>query len=144
MQAQAHVKGITLSTRTTTEIPAIEVDVESVRDALRNLVDNAIKYSPAGTTVDVDVRMDGDQVAVCVADEGVGVDAEETSRLFEPFYRGRRGDRANVRGTGLGLALVKATVEAHGGSVTVTPRTPRGSCFTMRLPGSASRSMETV
>jgi two-component system sensor histidine kinase SenX3 len=144
MRPQAEAKRITLSTSTAPDIPIVHIDVESVSEAMRNLVDNAIKYSPAGTTVEIGIRLDRDRVAMSVADEGVGLDADEVSRLFEPFYRGRRGDSANVHGTGLGLALVRATVEAHGGSVTVTPRMPQGSCFTMFLPISASATEATV
>ena len=144
MRPQAEAKRITLSTRTAPDIPIVHVDVESVSDAVRNLVDNAIKYSPAGTTVEIGIRLDRDRVAMSVADEGVGLDADEVSRLFEPFYRGRRGDLANVHGTGLGLALVRATVEAHGGSVTVTSRAPQGSCFTMLLPIAAQSPTEVA
>jgi signal transduction histidine kinase len=142
MQPQAEAKRIILSTSTAPGIPIVRVDIESVSDAVRNLVDNAIKYSPAGTTVEIGIRLDRDCVAMSVADEGVGLDADEVSRLFEPFYRGRRGDRANVHGTGLGLALVRATVEAHGGTVTATARAPQGSCFTMLLPISSSATPE--
>jgi signal transduction histidine kinase len=144
MRPQADAKRITLSTRSAPHVPTVHVDVDSVSDAVRNLVDNAIKYSPSGTTVEVGITVEQDRVAMSVADEGVGLDTNEVSRLFEPFYRGRRGDRANVHGTGLGLALVKATVEAHGGSVTVVPRAPHGSCFTMLLPISRSPSTEAA
>jgi signal transduction histidine kinase len=144
MQPQAEAKRIMLSTSAAPDIPIVHVDVESVSDAVRNLVDNAIKYSPAGTTVAIGIRRDRDRVAMSVTDEGVGFDADEVSCLFEPFYRGRHGDRANVHGTGLGLALVRATVEAHGGSVTVTARAPQGSCFTMLLPISSSGSPEVA
>ena len=134
MRAQAEARRITVATRIETDLPALHLDVESMSDAVRNLIDNAIKYSHSGATVDVTLASVGAGVALRVADEGVGVDPDEAVRLFEPFYRGKRGDRANVQGTGLGLALVKATAEAHGGRVTVAPRPTRGSCFTMTLP----------
>jgi signal transduction histidine kinase len=142
MRPQADAKQITLSTRSAPDIPIVHVDVQSVSDAVRNLVDNAIKYSPAGTTVEVGISRERDRVVMSVADEGVGLEADEVTRLFEPFYRGRRGDRANVHGTGLGLALVKATAEAHGGTVTAEARTPHGSLFSMLLPIAASGSTE--
>ena len=144
MRPQAEAKQITLSTSSAPDVPIVHVDVESVSDAVRNLVDNAIKYSPAETTVEIVTRLDRDCIAISVTDEGVGLDADEVSRLFEPFYRGRRGDRANVHGTGLGLALVRATVEAHGGSVSVTHRSPQGSCFSMLLPISGSSTEATA
>ena len=88
----------------------------------------------AGTTVSVALRLAGDEILIEVADEGIGVDLDDADRIFEPFYRSLRGDHANVHGTGLGLSLVKAAAEAHGGSVEVSSDGRRGSRFTLRLP----------
>jgi signal transduction histidine kinase len=115
-------------------MPTVCIDIDSIGDAVRNLLDNAIKYSPAGAAVDLTVCRDGNNLSISVGDRGIGVDPRETTRLFQPFYRGKRGDQANVQGTGLGLALVKAAAEAHGGSVHVTGLGQRGSRFTLLLP----------
>jgi signal transduction histidine kinase len=130
----ADAKGLSISIRSDPDVPDVALDAESMADAVRNLVENAIKYSPVGSRVDVTLTRQERALVLAVSDEGVGVNPHETERIFEPFYRSRRGDLANVHGTGLGLALVKATAEAHGGSVTVVPNHPRGSRFTMRLP----------
>jgi two-component system sensor histidine kinase SenX3 len=110
------------------------MDADAVGDAVRNLLDNAIKYSDPGGSVDVSIEASNGHLLVAVADDGVGVDPHETSLIFEPFYRSVRGDRANVQGTGLGLAQVKAIADGHGGTITVSPNGAHGSRFTLTLP----------
>jgi signal transduction histidine kinase len=133
MRPQADARRIELSLNSASAIPALALDAESVSDAVRNLVDNAIKYSPDGTRVEVTLAAHTDRVELSVSDQGIGVDPADTERIFEPFVRSRRGDHANVHGTGLGLSLVKATAEAHGGSVTVRS-SDVGSRFTVVFP----------
>ncbi len=103
-------------------------------DAIRNLVDNAIKYSTDGAHVDVRIHATPPWVHVSVVDDGIGVAPEDAQRIFEPFFRSAHGDATNVRGTGLGLALVKAAAEAHGGVASVVSNGERGSRFTFTLP----------
>ncbi len=134
LRSHAEARGIHLALTIDPVVPEMAIDRESIADAISNLIDNAIKYSSAGTTVSVALRMAGEEVLVDVADEGIGVDPEDARRIFEPFYRSLRGDHANVHGTGLGLSLVKAAAEAHGGSVEVSSDGRRGSRFTLRLP----------
>jgi signal transduction histidine kinase len=134
MRPQAEAKPISVQLSVTRGLPPMVIDPEAVFDAIRNLVDNAIKYSPAHSTVDVSVEANGATVDITVADEGIGVDPADRDRIFKPFFRSRRGDHASVRGTGLGLALVKATALAHGGSITTSGRADVGSRFTLRLP----------
>lgn len=110
-------------------------DRTAVTDAIDNLVENAIKYSPPGGAVAVTVRLAGDDVEVEVSDNGSGIDAADVPHIFDKFYRGRRSETHDVRGTGLGLSLVKAIVEAHHGTVTVASVPGHGSRFTVRLPG---------
>lgn len=111
---------------------ALRRDEAAMRLALGNLLDNAIKFSPAGATVRVAVaRADGDAI-VTVRDEGRGLDADEQAHLFEPFWR---GSDAATGGAGLGLHLVRELVEAHGGTVAAhSDGRDRGACFTVRLP----------
>jgi signal transduction histidine kinase len=134
LQPQAEAKGIALESRVEGELPQTMLDRAAMTDAIENLIENAIKYSPSGTQVKVVVRSFDHQVSVEVIDEGEGIDAEDLPRVFDRFYRARRGDRQSVRGTGLGLSLVKSTLEAHGGSVEAASEPGLGSRFTLRLP----------
>lgn len=107
-------------------------DEAGLQLALGNLLDNAIKFSPAGATVRIAVAQDGGDAVVTVADEGRGLDADEQAHLFEPFWRG--SDLA-TGGAGLGLHLVRQLVQAHGGTVAAASAgRDRGACFTVRLP----------
>ena len=134
MRPQAEAKGITLETSFAEPLAKVSTDEAALTDAIENLIDNAIKYSPSGTKIAVSCTSTDHQACVEVRDQGVGISNDELPRIFDKFYRGRRGDMSNVHGTGLGLALVKATVEAHGGEVEVMSDPGRGSCFRLRLP----------
>ncbi|MEI6502357.1 MAG: ATP-binding protein, partial [Armatimonadota bacterium] len=111
----------------------IRADRERLARAVRNLLDNAIKFTPAGGQVTLSARTDGRQIAIAVADTGDGIAAADLPRVFERFYR---TDRARQRkgGAGVGLAIVKHIVDAHGGTVRVTSEEGRGSTFCLRLP----------
>jgi signal transduction histidine kinase len=118
------------------DLPELSLDEGAIGQALGNLVDNAIKYSDARRWLRVSARRAGDGVAIEVADHGVGIPPAEVPRVFEKFYRVGRSDTQGRRGTGLGLALVKHVVEAHGGRVDVQSRPGEGSRFTLVLPAS--------
>jgi signal transduction histidine kinase len=110
-------------------------DPERLREVLTNLVSNAVKYSPEGGTVWVGGRMDQTGATIYVADQGIGIPAEEQDRIFERFHRVESGLHRSTEGAGLGLYLVKAIVEAHGGRVWVESAPSRGSIFMFTLPG---------
>jgi signal transduction histidine kinase len=112
-------------------------DRDRLRQVLANLIDNAIKYTPAGGQVTVSAREDNDNngVRIDVADTGIGIGPQDLPRIWERLYRGDQS-RAE-RGLGLGLSLVRAIVRAHGGAVDVETEPGRGSTFTVRLPRSA-------
>ncbi|MCU0865518.1 MAG: HAMP domain-containing histidine kinase [Planctomycetes bacterium] len=116
-------------------LPALFGDVEVLGRALRNLLENATKYAPAGSAVGVRAHATGDRLVVEISDEGPGVPPDERDRIFQPFVRGR-GAGADTAGSGLGLALVAAAVLRHGGEVAVHDRRGGGSVFTMSLPWS--------
>jgi two-component system sensor histidine kinase SenX3 len=133
-RTQAAEKNIDLQTDVPESPIELPLDRHSVSDALDNLIDNAIKYSASGTAVTVTASATDGQVAIAVRDQGAGIHRHDLAHVFEPYYRGRLGDRENVRGTGLGLALVQAAAVAHGGSVDVVSTPGEGSTFTLRFP----------
>ena len=118
----------------------IDADTEALSRAVWNLVDNAVKYSPDGGLVRVSMRDEADEVAVIVADSGLGIPREEQSEIFGRFVRGRAAAARGIAGTGLGLAMVSHIVEAHGGRVTVESQEGQGSTFTIALPKSPARA----
>jgi signal transduction histidine kinase len=114
--------------------PHIHAEKEALEQAIVNLLSNAIKYSGDSREIHVELRHEPDRVVVRVRDFGLGIPAEEQSRVFERFYRARQPDERNIPGTGLGLALVEQIVKAHGGEVAVDSRPGEGSSFSISLP----------
>jgi len=110
----------------------VTADRDRLRQALANLVDNAIKYTPRGGHVDVSAAAEPDAMVIRVSDSGPGISEQDLPRIFDRLYRGDQS-RA-TRGLGLGLSLVRAYVEAQGGTVTVASRRGQGSTFEIRLP----------
>jgi signal transduction histidine kinase len=116
------------------DLPDVPLDAAALKQALANLVDNAVKYSGERRRLRVSAGRRGDEVTLEVADEGIGIPAAETQRIFQKFYRVGRSETQGRRGSGVGLALVKHIVEAHGGRVSVESRPGAGSRFTVHLP----------
>lgn len=115
-------------------LPPIRADREALSRALWNLLENAGKYSDPGTPIHVFARRQGNSVLVGVGDQGVGIPTSEREKIFDKFVRGADAKRAGIRGVGIGLALVKRIVEAHGGSIRIDSEPGRGSTFTLVLP----------
>jgi two-component system sensor histidine kinase SenX3 len=109
-------------------------DRRQLASALGNLIENAVKYSDAGTTVEVSAVTDGRMVDIVVRDHGIGIPARDLDRIFERFYRVDRARSRETGGTGLGLAIVRHVATNHGGTVSVTSVEGEGSMFTLRLP----------
>jgi len=113
------------------------VNADLLEQAVSNLLDNALKYSGAGSTVQVQGMRENDQILISVKDTGCGIPAEHLPRLFERFYRVDKARSRNLGGTGLGLAIVKHIVQAHHGNVSVESVVGKGSVFTISLPAAA-------
>jgi signal transduction histidine kinase len=110
----------------------VSVDRTRMRQVFANLLDNAIKYTPEGGRVTIFVRSQAEQAIVCFRDSGIGIPFDEQDKIWTRLYR---GDKSRTqRGLGLGLSLVKAVVEAHGGKVTVSSEVNKGAEFTVSLP----------
>lgn len=127
----AEARGITIATDVAPGVD-VPVDPTRMRQVMANLLDNAVKYSPDGSRVDVRAAVNGDVVEIAVIDQGPGIPPDELPLIWDRLYRGDRS--RTTRGLGLGLSLVKAIVEAHGGTVLVASEPGRGSRFTIRLP----------
>lgn len=130
----AAARQVTLSCEADPEPLHVKADAEGLRGILNNLVDNAIKYTPAGGAVTVRWRRDGAMAVIDVADTGIGIAAEHQPRLFERFYRVDKARSREMGGTGLGLSIVKHLTLAFEGQVRVTSRPGEGSTFTVALP----------
>src|SRR5579871_3716297 len=106
--------------------------------AFYNLLTNAVKYSPSNTEVTVSTIREGDQCAISVRDQGIGMDQKEVRKIFQKFYRTRKAEESGEAGTGIGLSIVEQIVVQHGGTIEVKSRPGEGSCFTLVLPEPAA------
>ena len=119
------------------EVPAVRGSARDLALLVRNLVDNAIRYTKPGGRVEVTLASEDGDVALRVADTGIGIPSRDLPRVFERFYRVDRARSRETGGTGLGLSIVKHVVENHGGTVSVESELGRGSAFEVRLPASS-------
>lgn len=108
------------------------MDAKLLQHILVNLLSNAVKYSPDGGEVHLDVKRQGDDVMFCVSDQGIGIPPECIAKLYEPFYRAN--NTGEIGGTGLGMTIVKESVELHNGTIDCESRLGVGTTFTVRVP----------
>ncbi|MFN8461267.1 MAG: ATP-binding protein [Anaerolineales bacterium] len=135
LQMQAKQKNISLGVELPRDLPnAVEADSALLHQALYNLIENGIKYTPEGGTVTVHLQTPSDALIFAVQDSGIGISENDQKRLFEKFYRGTNRDALMQRGTGLGLAIVKSIAERHGGKVWVESEAGQGSVFFLQIP----------
>ncbi|HJP95444.1 MAG TPA: ATP-binding protein [Pyrinomonadaceae bacterium] len=135
MQPVAKKKRIRLIEQPAHRIPPVAADRSLITQAVKNLVNNAIKYSPERTTVTVSTALEAEAVRVCVEDRGFGIPAEARERVWDKFYRVvREGQEKDEESTGLGLSFVREVVEQHGGRVELDSEEGRGSRFSFTLP----------
>jgi signal transduction histidine kinase len=131
---RAQQQGVKLTAHLPADVPATMADTTLIRQAIKNLVDNAIKYTPASGHVKVTLRNHGKALVVTVRDNGLGIAPEHQHRLFEKFYRIKRRDTVHIKGTGLGLAIVKSIADRHKGRVWVESKLNEGSAFHFAVP----------
>jgi signal transduction histidine kinase len=118
----------------TVDEATISADPVRIRQMVLNLLDNAIKYTPAGGTVTLSMRRQAATVTIFVEDTGIGIPEEDQAKIFDRFYRVDKGRSREMGGTGLGLAIVKWIAETHGGSVKLESEIGKGSIFSVSLP----------
>lgn len=135
LQPIAKKRRIRLVEQPTQRLPPVAADKSMITQAVKNLVSNAIKYSPERTTVTVSTALEAESVRICVEDRGYGIPAEARDRVWEKFYRVvRDGQDKDEDSTGLGLSFVREVVEQHGGTVDLDSEVGRGSKFSFTLP----------
>ena len=115
------------------DLPRVRIDVQRIREVFMHLLENAGKYSDPGASIKVTSEIKGDRLLTSIADRGPGIDSFEQSLIFEKFYRGQN-QRYTAPGTGMGLAIAKVIVEAHGGTIGVVSQLGSGSVFSFSLP----------
>ncbi|MGH2651146.1 MAG: ATP-binding protein, partial [Actinomycetota bacterium] len=136
-EESARESGLTLSIGLG-PVPPVRGSARDLSLLVRNLVDNAIRYTKPGGRVDVTLSNEGKEIVLSVADTGVGIPTRELPRIFERFYRVDRARSRETGGTGLGLSIVKHVIENHGGTVNVTSELGRGTRFEVRLPAAVT------
>lgn len=133
MKLRASTQNRLLTVQLPAELPTVAADPSSLSEVFSNLIDNAIKYSHEGGVVTVSATTEGDYIRINVTDQGIGIPGNVVSNLFHKFYRSHRS-RETVAGTGIGLYISKAIVEAHGGLIEVKSEEGRGSTFSFSIP----------
>jgi two-component system sensor histidine kinase KdpD len=124
------------------DLPLVEVDAALIQRVLVNLLENAVKHTPAGTPIEVRACRSNGNVLLEVSDAGPGLPPVAPEKLFDPFERGRK--ESSVAGAGLGLALARRIVMAHGGTIEARPRIPNGAVFAMTLPAPPPPQVEAA
>ncbi|MFT3787244.1 MAG: sensor histidine kinase KdpD [Tepidisphaeraceae bacterium] len=133
-QLDRRLRGRQVTTRVEPDLPLVCLDAAAVEQVVANLLDNAVEYTPAGSQIQLTVRGDKSRVTVEVADHGPGLPPGTEKLVFEKFFRARPGDGSPNRGVGLGLAICRGLVEAHGGTILAANRDGGGAQFTFTLP----------
>jgi signal transduction histidine kinase len=133
-QERVAAQGFRVELRLAEDRVLIQADREALGLALRNLLDNAIKYSPDCRTIWVELVRARDRLAIRVRDRGMGIPASEHKEIFKNFVRGSTSRSSNIKGTGIGLAMARHIIEAHDGEIQLESEPGRGSTFTILLP----------
>lgn len=131
-----HAENHIIEVKKSAEMILVNVDVHLIIQVIVNLMDNAVKYTPEGSTICLETEKKNGKVLVKVSDNGPGISDEEKSNIFEMFYNGKKDISDSRRSMGMGLALCKSIIEAHGGEIDVTSNHPCGATFIFTLPES--------
>ncbi len=143
LRPQAENKQIELKLELQEAMEPIEADAVLLRQAIGNLVENAIKFTQQQGHVHIHASQDGERQVVCVKDDGIGIAPSDLARIFEKFYRGSEKEREQVGGPGLGLSIAKSIAERHGGKLVAESQLGKGSSFTLDIPIQANGTLGT-
>jgi signal transduction histidine kinase len=127
-------KGFTVEKEFAEDLPEVRADANALSRAIQNLIVNSLKYSDEQKYLKVSVYNGDGRVKIAVEDKGIGIEQADLKHIFEPFYRARAVVDEQIHGNGLGLSLVKETVEAHGGKISAESEIGKGSRFIVHLP----------
>ena len=133
-QPRLDSEGFLLETRLPEEPVSLEIDPDAVRQALTNLIDNAIKYSSKEKVIAVELTQEGKRVEIRVRDKGIGIPKKEQERIFEGFYRHEEASLHSPKGVGLGLKIIRHIMDAHRGEIRVESQPGQGSTFSLIFP----------
>ena len=136
----AQKKNITLQYSIPENLPAVSADAGQMRQAMNNLVSNAIKFSMPGTMVEIIIENKDEMIVISIQDHGQGIPSAEIDKLFKPFQKTSVTATAGEKSTGLGLTITKKVIEAHKGSIWVTSEVGKGSIFSFSLPAGVLQS----
>ena len=132
-EAAARQKGLVWKVDVSSDLPVVQIDPDRMAQAIGNIVSNAIKFTPTGGKISIDVRLESGQLCIQVADTGPGIPLNEQEKIFQPFIRGSQGRRI-VEGMGLGLSIAREIIVAHGGEIRLESTPGTGSRFTLQVP----------
>jgi two-component system sensor histidine kinase KdpD len=122
------------------DLPLIPLDYVLMVHVLTNIIENALKYSPAGSPIEISAGLEDDQIVLEIADHGIGIPQDDLTRIFDKFYRVRRPE--SVSGTGLGLAICKGIVDVHGGHISARNRPGGGAILHLAFPLAALKTVQ--
>jgi two-component system, OmpR family, sensor histidine kinase KdpD len=139
---QPLLQGRTVQTDLPDDLPPVELDYLQIDQVLTNLIENAVRYTPTDSPIEISARAQGNQMMISVADRGPGIPPADLERIFDKFYRVSGTPAQTVRGSGLGLAVSRGLIEAHGGHIWAENRPGGGAIFRFTLPLNNPRGMD--
>lgn len=140
IEVNAQARNIKLIKNIPPSLPALPLDSERLKQALENIMGNAVKYTPPGGQMTIAAGIDGQKLLIAVSDTGIGIAPADQKRLFDKFFRANNALKHDTEGTGLGLYIARNIVEAHGGTITVKSTANKGTTFTVALPVGKSKA----
>jgi signal transduction histidine kinase len=136
-QIIAKKKGIAIKLTTQNDLPLVNADLALIDRVIQNLIDNAIKFTPEGGSINIELNKNFDKVRVAISDTGAGIPEDELDQIFDRYHKVRRNSSDEIEGSGLGLAIVKKILEIHNSSIKVISKINRGTSFIFELPSYA-------